>query len=852
MILTPDQRLRVFISSTLKELAEERAAARGAVETLRLTPVMLERRAATHPPRTLYRSYLEQSDIFVGIYGERYGWVGPDMSVSRLEDEYELSGSLPRLIYLREGGTPEPRLQEFLTRIETESGFSYKRFTTPDELAALLQSDLMVLLTERFYEEESDEEVGDRAPAPRLPAQLTAFVGRDRELKELDVWLHSDEMRLVTLIGPGGIGKTRLALEAGERARAGFPDGVFFVSLASLRDPQLVADAVARALDVHSGEMDPMDDLRSFLAERRCLLILDNFEQLLEAAPLVTELLGGSPGLKVVVTSRAALRLRGEHVYDVPPLGLPSSSEAGRLEQSDAVRMFVDRAQAVRPDFELNEATAPTVAEICRQLDGLPLAIELAAVQMRVLPVDRVLERLEARLEVLTGGARDMPERHQRLRDTIEWSYQLLDEDAKELFARLAVFRGGFTLEAGETICGAGLDGLLTLSTLIDHSLVRNQVRAEGEPGFVMLETIREYATERLLARPDHEDLRDRHAHFYSEQAVEAGTVLNSDRQSEFLDRLDSDIDNLRAAFAWLLEKGENDRVAHSLLSTWYFWWSRSHLRDGRRWGERVLEGELSDLGRARGLAFAAAMAFWQSDYEGALPGFIEAASLFEQLNDPEGIALTDVALGIVQGFLGDFEGGKQRIQKALKIYEGLEDAWGVVLAVNGLGWLQATLVEFDPTDEMLVKGLQLARDLRSDADIGLAELNLARFYTEQGRTADSIPLLMDALELTAGLRHYGATSNVIDAIDYVISRNGHWENAVTLAGAADAIRKRIGFENPKAQTDRIEAEMAKAREELGADVVAAHWAAGAALDFADAVKLARTAIRTAADEVRV
>ena len=848
MILTPDQRLRVFISSTLQELADERAAARAAIESLRFTPVMFELGARPHAPRALYRSYIEQSDIFIGIYGASYGWVAPDMEVSGLEDEFNLSQEMPRLIYVK-NGEPEDRLRAMLDRIAS-AGISYRRFDTADELKGLIENDLMVLISERF------EPAGSAAPVepatqPRLPAPMTKFIGRKREVKELATWLSDAEIRLITLIGPGGIGKTRLALEAARAVEAKWRDGTFFVPLASIRDPQLVPDAIARALGARSsGDRDPLDDLHDFLADRDCVLILDNFEQLLDAAGVVSDLLATTP-VDLLVTSRAPLRVRGEHVYDVEPLSLPGPEmDSERLAQFDAVRLFVDRARAVRHDFEETPAKLGTVAEICRRLDGLPLAIELAAVQMRILPPEGVLDRLTVRLKTLTGGARDMPERHQRLRDTIEWSYDLLDPAAKQLFARLAAFRGGFTLEAAEVICGEDLDVLLTLSALIDHSLVRNQSSGQTNPRFVMLETIREYAADLLSDTSENELVRDRHASFYSKAAIESRSEVGSARQQEVITRLDDDIDNLRAALAWMLERGDADRAAHCLLSTWWFWWSRGHLRDGRRWGERVLEHDLSPLGRARALAFEAGMAFWQSDYAVALPGFIEASELFAEANDAEGLALTDMALGLVEGFLGDFEKGYDRVMRAVRGYEEMKDRWGLVSALTSLGWLQSVLDRFDEDDQLLRYALDVATDLGSPADLAMAELNLARFLIKHRRSAEGVPLLATALERLVALRHVGAASNVLDAVAFAAAGQGRWDDALVVSAAADSVRTGISFENPAPHLQRVQQLRTDAGNELGTDIAQQKWDEGSALNFDEAVQVAEDVLRSLVREL--
>ena len=443
-IRTPDQRLRVFISSTLGELAEERRAARAAVEQLRLTPIMFELGARPHPPRTLYRSYLAQSDVFVGIYWQRYGWVAPDMEISGLEDEFLLSKAMPRLVYVKRPAPDiEPGLAEMLGRLDGEDSVSYKPFDDVAELHDLLLDDLAVLLTERF--EAFHAIPATERETSNLPTSISTFLGRDAALQELWALLVDDRVRLVTLTGAGGTGKTRLAVEVARSLVERFKDGVFFVDLSAERDRNEVFAAIGRTLGMGGAtEVSPLDALRRVLHERDVLLILDNFEQVTTAGPGVVELLQHCPRVKSLVTSREALRVSGERLFPVPPLSLPVLSSAepavDAVLRSEAGQLLCERAAAVGSGFVLNAENAADVAAICRRLDGLPLAIELAAAQVKIFSVEELRERLENRLDVLKGGARDLPTRQQTLRSTIEWSDALLTDDERSVFQHLSVF----------------------------------------------------------------------------------------------------------------------------------------------------------------------------------------------------------------------------------------------------------------------------------------------------------------------------------------------------------------------------------------------------------------------------
>ncbi|MDP8931409.1 MAG: AAA family ATPase [Actinomycetota bacterium] len=440
-----------------------------------------------------------------------------------------------------------------------------------------------------------------------LPLQLSSFVGRERELAQIRKLL--EENRLLTLTGPGGSGKTRLALQLAAAVSEEFEGGVYFVPLASVNDPDLVASTIAQSLGLAEatwprttgplpgGETrSALDRLMEHLRDREVLLVLDNFEQVLPAAALVTTLLEASPRLKVVVTSRAVLRLYGEHEYPVPPLGLPDPNhlpDLGALTQYEAVALFVQRATAVRPGFTVTNHNAPAIAEICARLDGLPLAIELAAAQIRLLTPEAILARLGSRLRLLVSGPRDLPKRQQTLRETIDWSYELLEASEQRLFARLAVFVAGWSLEEAEAVCGPpeelGMEVFEGLSSLAEKSLV--VVREDSpEPRFAMLETIREFALERLADGGEEEQQRRRHAETYLALAERAEPELVGPERRRWLDRLEREHDNFRSALAWSIQQGEVGTALRLVGALWRLWQARGYLGEGRRWTEEALQ----------------------------------------------------------------------------------------------------------------------------------------------------------------------------------------------------------------------------------------------------------------------
>src|SRR5262245_8622256 len=479
---------------------------------MHLTPVMFETGARAHPPRDLYRAYLAQSDVFVGIYWQRYGWIAPGESISGLEDEYALAGSLPKLVYIKRSETREERLAGLLDRIQREDKVSYRPFSSADELAELVQNDLALVLTERFAAagRTSGAAAEPEAPPPWLaPVERGELIGRARPLAEIIELLQRAEVGLVTLTGPGGTGKTRLAVHVANTLGATFPDGVFYVPLAGVRSSRDVVPLIASTLEIEMArdDGDPGKRVLAFLRGRRALLVLDNFEHVLEAATVVPQLLAACPNLKVLATSREALRVRGEREVPVPPL--PHGPGGGR---TPAMALFEERAREVRPEFRIDDRNREAVAELCRRLDALPLAIELAAARVRVLSPQAMLPRLDRSLSFLSGGWRDLPERHQTLRATIGWSLDLLRAEEQVLFRRLGVFAGGFSEEAAAAVAAdTGLDTLDGLTSLVEKSLlVRSEVR--GEARFHMLETVREMARERAAEAGEERESRLRHA----------------------------------------------------------------------------------------------------------------------------------------------------------------------------------------------------------------------------------------------------------------------------------------------------------------------------------------------------
>ncbi|MET0933326.1 MAG: DUF4062 domain-containing protein [Mycetocola sp.] len=800
-IRTPDQRLRVFVSSTLRELEPERRAARGAIETLRLAPVMFELGARPHPPRDLYRAYLEQSDVFVGLYWQQYGWIAPDEAVSGLEDEYRLAPrEMPKLIYLKQPADRHERLDGLIARIRDDDTAAYKSFSTADELGQLIEADLATLLAERFDASRAAAEPSFRenAASGRLPAPFSRIVGRDHEVTTLLAWL-GGERRLITLAGPGGVGKSRLVVEVARLAQNRF-DRVTFVPLEHVRDWENVLPAIARALGVRETENRPMTELLAVArAGRRDLLVLDNFEQVLAAAPLLTPLLSDLPGAVFLVTSRARLRVRGEHVFDVEPLGVlpePATASLDEILETASVQLFQERAQAADPRFRLTPGNAEQVGLICRALDGVPLAIELAAARIRALTPVAMLAKLDRVLPLLVTAARDVPERQRTITATVEWSIQLLSTDAQCLFTRLGVFVGDASLDAVEAVAGEepwarDLPG--TLLELVDSSLVR-QHDVEGVPFFSMLAPVREVATARFESDADATLARRRHAEHYIRLAGDAEPLLQGTTQLSALTRLEAEKDNVRAGYRYLISTGDVDTVAGAVWSLLLYWWIRNLLPEARAWMEDILTAgvPLTDRTRAIALAFSSWVALSQP---GTVvdPGPVnESVALFHGAGDDfgEACALTVLSIAYISASTPDLERAETAQRRAIELTSAspsfralFRGALGSVQLVRGRA--SEALATFDAVIEEAVR----IGD-RFIESITLTNAGWARLALGEARP----DLFVQHLRLSLEMGNEDGIGYAFEGLAACAALLGDADRAGVLLGAAETARKRTGM----------------------------------------------------------
>jgi len=806
-IRTPDQRLRIFVSSTLHELEPERRAARTAIERMRLAPVMFELGARPHPPRDLYRAYLEQSDVFVGIYWQNYGWVAPGEDMSGLEDEYRLAPLvMPKLIYVKSPAERDERLNALMARIRDDDTVSYTSFSTPLELAELIEADLAILLAERF-DASLAPATGHRPdddPAyttGRVPAPYSEAVGREQEIATLLAWLGDDGYRMITLLGPGGIGKSRLAIEVGHLARSRF-DRVTFVSLEHVRDPADVLKAVARDLGVRYASDRPITpQLGVARAGRRDLLVLDNFEQVLPAAADVVSLLSDLPDATILATSRARLRIRSEHVFDVDALTLPDDPaevSVDEILEAPAIRLFRDRAHAADPRFDVTADNAEDVARICRALEGVPLAIELAAARIRVLTVAAMLSKLDRVLPLLVTGARDLPERQRTIEATVLWSVDLLSPEARALFVRLGVFAGDFSLEAVEAVADGApwsADLLGTLLELVDGSLLRAHDDV-GVPLYSMLVPVREIATARFEDQSHASAARRAHANFYVRLAYEIEPLLRGSTQLAALTRLEAERDNIRSGYRHLIATGEVNAVADAVWRLLLYWWIRTALVEAKGWMTEILAARASLTDRTRGIAlgFAAWVSLWQPGAVVDRQSIDESIALFHADGDVFGEGASQLALSLacISAAPPDLNGAEEAQRRALELVTPRDDATFNALfrcalgsielyrgnAAAALAIYEAVLAEAPRIGDGFVESVALT-------NVGWASLRLGRARPE---------LFTRHLKIALRLGNEDGLGYAFEGLAACAAIVGDVARAGPLLGAAEAARIRTGL----------------------------------------------------------
>ena len=711
--------------------------------------------------------------------------------------QYWLAGVAAGLSYCHKPGlTDEQRLVGLIY-----AATNLKRYAAMFNLPLPVEVEL--LYDENQSEADSTGARKAKKAHHNLPAQPTPFVGRTAQTAALKELLMRPDVRLVTLIGPGGTGKTRLSLRVAPEVLDHFPDGVYFIPLADDIDANQFISRVAQQLEVRQGGRPLLENVKDYLRDKCMLLVLDNFEQLISTVPAVADLLTIAPQLKILVSSRIALNVRGEHEFPVPPLELPQTEDelqARNLAGNESVLLFIERARAVQPTFALTDDNASAIAQICRRLDGLPLALELAAARVKLLPPQAILARLDDRLHLLTGGARDLPARHRALRNTLDWSYSLLNAEEKTLYARLSVFVGGFTLEAAEEVCNqeGKLDILDGLTSLVNNSLLRQEDTMDGEPRFGMLETIRAYALERLAESGEMETLRERHAGYFGNIVVDqTWTQLTSANALYWLNWLEREYDNICATLIWCLSTPQGiDLGAKIVFALEWFWYRRGYFIEGRMWCERILASSFLKAAspeRALALLSSGVMALWQGKQDTGLAELQEASALGYRHEDEFIIGIANLEMAVTFINMGLDSTAKPLLAQAQEFFKTQNYSFFQAITSIHFGNVELGLGNLEQAHILHEEGLTKARAMGESWLLSFALNNLGEVARTQGQYDLARKYYEECESLLRETGDRGDVARFVHTLGYIAQHEGDYVRAESQFRQSLAMFRRLG-----------------------------------------------------------
>lgn len=805
-IRTPDQKLRVFISSTLRELAEERKAAQTAIQNIHLIPVMFELGARPHPPKDLYQAYLSQSQIFIGIYWQSYGWIAENEKISGLEDELLLSEKFPRLIYVKEPSLQrEEKLNIMLDSIRSKGNVSYKSFSTKEELSILIEEDLAILISERFYNYEDNQSEVKKKINSNLPVNLPQIIGREKDLAALADLILNKEKHLITLTGLGGIGKTRLSQEIGNTISGSFNDGVFFADFSGITDVKMIFPEIAKVFGISlvvsiDGEMQILE----FISDKRIFLIIDNFEQLTHAGSKISSLVKKCPGLYIIVTSRNLLELSIETEYSLDSLPVPDiNTYLYEIEKSSSVTLFAERSRAAYKNFELNEENIYDISEICRLLDGIPLAIELAATKVRTLSIKMIKEKLSEKMDILSGSKKDVPDRHKTMKAAIEWSYDLLNDNEKKVFKRLSVFENGFDYDTIENICCFDIEYANdVIDSLLTKKFFKKVSEINGLPRFKMIDLLQKYSDELFKNSGESDLITQKLTEYYCEKikkesSENSGAVI-AKVKSEWL----NDINNVMKALDSLKIEKKYTELIEMIYSLWPIFW----IFDNNKVLEHRIDlnsiyqdsSVLSDDLNAKQFWIKGSVGMEKGDLDIAYDNFIKAFNFFTITNNIRGIAWSNLIVNSLKNNNEKFKNTDKILNAfnlSAELFRKSRDYWGESVATQYIGAFEMERGNFDEAIEAYNVSIKLVKEMESGSLTGYIFSLKSLAYMEMENFEKAGEQLKLASESIIGEVFDEGAAYYILILTYYLFCKSDFRNAMLLAGLSKNIFSRYSFQ---------------------------------------------------------